>query len=39
MLPLSADLTDKPKSHPISNNNKPVGTDYRYAEPVGHYIL
>jgi hypothetical protein len=39
MLPLIADVTDKPKSHSISNNNTPVGTDYRHAELVGYFFL
>jgi hypothetical protein len=39
MLPLSADLADKPKGHSISNNDKPVGTDYQHAEPVGCFFL
>jgi hypothetical protein len=39
MLPLSADFADKPKGHPISNNNRPVGTDYRREAPIGCFIL
>jgi hypothetical protein len=39
MLPLIADFADKPRSHPIFKNDKPVGTSYRRTEPIGRFIL
>ncbi|MCK4987637.1 MAG: hypothetical protein KAS40_19025, partial [Desulfobacterales bacterium] len=37
LLLLIADVTDVPKSHPLSNNSNPVGTRYSRVELIDRF--